>query len=100
MEVTLATFHSFGNLPKMRERLKSFVMAGAILYAVDLSILADILSGPLALEGSMVERRYVTSSTVHRRPSGMSLESVVRTLPGKRGGSQLLKLCEEWLFKS
>ena len=51
MGVTWATFHSFGNIPKMRERLNSSVMAGAILDAVYLSILADILSGPLALEG-------------------------------------------------
>jgi len=46
------------------------VTAGAIDLAVSFNILADRRSGPLALGGSTVERREVTSSSVQRRSAG------------------------------
>ena len=65
-----AAFHSEGSLPEVSERLKSLVLAGAINLAASFNILADTKSGPLASEGSTVERRKSTSSTVQRRSAG------------------------------
>ena len=66
--VTWAVFHSLGNFPEVSDRLNSLLTAGAMDVAVAFSILADSVSGPLALDG--VERRWNTSSSVQRRSSG------------------------------
>ena len=50
------TFQSIGSSPVMIEMLSGFVTAGVILAAVALSILAEILSGPLDFVGSMLQR--------------------------------------------
>ena len=46
---TFDFFQDFGKHADDRDRLNSFVKAGAILWAVALSMWADIPSGPLAL---------------------------------------------------
>ena len=58
-----------------------------MLPAVDLSIKADILSGPVALEVSRQDRKKWTSSSVHSRSSGMVWSVLKIGLLGKRGGS-------------
>ena len=45
-------FHSFGSFPLAIDILNSLVVAGAMLCEVDLSILADVPSGPFDLETS------------------------------------------------
>ena len=57
-------FHWIGSLPKRIEQLKRLVIDGAMLEAVSFSILAETLSGPLALETSRLFREFCTSSTV------------------------------------
>ena len=69
--VIWAVFHSFGNFPEVSDRLNNLVTAGAMDVAVAFSIFADIRSGPLAFDGSSVERRWITTSSVQRRSSGM-----------------------------
>ena len=49
---TFEIFQACGSLPSTILKLNSLVMDGATLEAVALSIRAEILSGPVALEGS------------------------------------------------
>ena len=46
MGTTQAHFHSVGNIPEERDRLKTFARGEAILSAGTLSIYADIPSTP------------------------------------------------------
>ncbi len=63
-------FQRDGMVPVVRDRLKSLVIEGAILYAVFLSILADIPSCPLALDESKAANRSPTSDSEQRISSG------------------------------
>ena len=69
------------------EMLNNSVTAGVILNAVSLSILAEMLSCPLAFVVSSVESRLYTSSSVQRKSVGqLSGEVCGRSLsvsPGK-----------------
>ena len=58
-----------------------------ILLAVDFSIRADILSGPVALEVSRLVRKKWTSSSVHSSSSGMVWPVLRVELPGESGGT-------------
>ena len=49
---TLASFQSEGKIPEASDRLNNSVRLGAILYAVDLSILGVMSSGPDDLDTS------------------------------------------------
>ena len=66
-----------------------------MLLAVDLSIMADIPSGPVALEVSRQDRKKWTSSSVHSRSSGMVWSALKIELLGKRGGTARLKHVEK-----
>ena len=48
MGATIENFHRSGSLPQRTEHLKSTVMEGVMLEAVDFSMSADILSGQQA----------------------------------------------------
>ena len=50
-------------MPVVRDKLKSLEIEGAMLYAVFLSILADMPSCPLALDGSRAANRSHTSDS-------------------------------------
>ena len=79
-------------MPESNERLKSFIIAGAILVAVDCSILAEMPSGPLALLGSTDWSNVRTWSTVHSHSSGTG-RSTPAMVPKwwSRGGDNVLK---------
>ena len=66
-------FQALGTLPSFKDRLKSIVTAGAILYAVNLSILAEMPSGPLDLVVSSDASRLAILSWLHSNSSGESL---------------------------
>ena len=53
MGTTLAIFQSLGNIPVVIDKLNKRVKEGVILLAVSLSILTEMLSGPLAFSGFM-----------------------------------------------
>ena len=57
-------------MPVVRDKLKSLKIEGAMLYAVLLSILVDMSSCPLALDGSRVANRSHTSDLEQRISSG------------------------------
>ena len=67
---TWESFHSSGTIP---EWLKILVKADAMLQAVFLSILPEMLSGPLALDMSKVHSISKTSSTLHNNSLRQSL---------------------------
>jgi len=62
-------FHSWGTQPVLNVSSKSLFTEGAMNSVVALSILADILSGPVALETSREIKRLQTSSSVHNKLS-------------------------------
>ena len=49
MGTTEDSFHLLGSLPDIIDLLNNLVICGAMLYTVDLSIVAEIPSDPLAL---------------------------------------------------
>ena len=51
------------------DKLNKRVREGVILLAVSLSILTEMLSGPLAFSGFRLVKRQLTSSCVHRKYS-------------------------------
>ena len=55
------------------DRFSRVVTEGVTLSAVDLSIQAEIPSGPVALEVTRLVRKKWTSSSVHSRPSGIRI---------------------------
>ena len=63
-------FHANGRVPVIKERLKSLVSEGVMLYAVFFSILADIPSRPVALVGSKATNRSHTSDSEQSVSSG------------------------------
>ena len=50
MGTTLAIFQSLGNIPVVIDKLNKRVREGVILLAVSLSILTEMLSGPLRIQ--------------------------------------------------
>jgi len=88
-------FHSSGTRPVRRDRFRRLVTEGVMLLAVDLSIMADIPSGPVALEVSRQDRKKWTSSSVHSRSSGMVWSALKIEVLGKRGGTARLKDVEK-----
>jgi len=58
-----------------------------MLPAVDLSIMADIPSGPVALKVFRQNRKKWTSSSVHSGSSGMVWSVLKIELLGKWGGT-------------
>jgi hypothetical protein len=64
-------FRALGTLSSFKDKLKSIVTAGAILYTVYLSILAEMSSGPFDFVVSR-DARSVTSSWSHSNSSGKS----------------------------
>ena len=62
---TLAIFHLDGGLPQVMEWLNRLVIKGAIALAVDFSIVADMPSGPFALDTSSDCNILQNSSSVH-----------------------------------
>ena len=85
---------TLGSLPV---RLRSLVSTGAILVAVDSSILAEMLSGPLALLVSSASSSSRTSSLCRGVQGGMQSLGFNRWKP-LMGGTQLLKQLEKKLF--
>ena len=63
-------FHAEGRMPVVKDKLKSLVSEGAMLYAVLFSILADIPSRPVALVGSRATSRSHTSDSEQSISSG------------------------------
>ena len=57
MGTTLAIFQSLGNIPVVIDKLNKRVREGVILLAVSLSILTEMLSGPLAFSGFRLVKR-------------------------------------------
>jgi len=70
MGTTEDTFQSFGISPALMDMLKRVVTLLAIEIAVDLSILAEMLSGPDALVVLSESSKASTSSTEQRISSG------------------------------
>ena len=70
MGTTEDSFHLLGSLPDIIDLLNNLVICGAMLYTVDLSIVAEIPSDPLALVVSSDNRRSKTSSSSQRNSSG------------------------------
>ena len=50
-------FHSMGIRPERRDRLRRLVTKGVMLLAVDLNVLVDIPSGPVAFEIPREDKR-------------------------------------------
>ena len=69
-------FHYIGTWPEQSDRFKSLVTEGVMLSAVDLSIQAEIPSGPVALELSREDNREKVSSLVHYKSSGIVLSYI------------------------
>ena len=63
-------FYTDGMVPVVSDKLKSLVIEGAILYAVHFSILADMPSCPLALDGSRAANKSPTSDSEQGISSG------------------------------
>jgi len=59
---TVEVFQAVGTLPALIDILKSFVRMGPILEAVCLSIMPDMLSGPLAFDVLRLDNISNTSS--------------------------------------
>ena len=57
MGTALAIFQSLGNIPVVIDKLNKRVREGAILLMVSLSILTEMLSGPLAFSGFRLVKR-------------------------------------------
>ena len=75
--VILAHFQSVGKRPLAIDRLNNFVRLGAMKAAVDRSITAEILSGPVDFAGSRRSSKSVTSSSVQSRCGGQLFGSSV-----------------------
>ena len=96
---TFDSFQVWGKHPRVIDMLNSFVMEGAMLWAVAFSIRPEILSGPLDLDTSIFCSRCMISSSVHRIFSGHSLDVVnLWQSRGVSGGSFVLKHCEKKLL--
>ena len=67
MGVMRAHSHSVGERPLAIDRLNSFVKLCAVNAAVDRSITAETLSGPVDFAESRFSKRSVTSSSVQSR---------------------------------
>ena len=63
---TVAIFQIDGGLPQVMEWLNRLVIKGAIALAVDFSIVADMPSGPFALDTSSDCNILQISSSVHK----------------------------------
>ena len=71
---TIADFFQFeGGLPHVMEWLKSLVIDGAMEYAVDLTMRAEMPSKPFAVDMSRDCSMVRISSSVHRMSDGHSL---------------------------
>ena len=68
-------FQVLGNLPDDMHLLKNLVNPRAMLYAVDFNMIAEIPSGPLALDVSRLSNKSMTSSSKHRKSSGQERRS-------------------------
>lgn len=66
-------FHIEGGFPHVIEWLKSLVIDGAMEFAVDLSIRAEMPSKPFALDMSKDCSMVHISSSVHKMSNGHSL---------------------------
>ena len=73
----LALFHSLGKVPLVKDKLKSLVRLGAILYAHDFNILAEMLSTPVDFDESRLTSISATLSSMQRNSSGNSCSSVL-----------------------
>ncbi len=98
MGTTDEIFQLAGGLPHMMEQLNSFVRDGAIAVAVDLSIRAEIPSGPLALDTSKRLSISKTSSSVHKMLLGHSKSLGVGKV--ETGGYDELKTAGEKVVES
>ena len=74
--VILAHFQPLGKQPDVIDRLNNFVRLGAIKVAVDCSMVADMLSGPVDLDVFSESRRSVIWFSVQRRSDGQLLDSI------------------------
>ena len=63
-------FHSEGRTPVEREELKIRERGSEIDWAVALSMLAEMASGPAEVSGEIQERRLAISSEEHSRSGG------------------------------
>ena len=77
MGTNIDLFHSVGTCPSLIDRLKSLVTDRAMLVAVCLSIIADMSSGPVALDTPRFLRRCSTSSVVQKSSAEHSGEKIV-----------------------
>ena len=93
MGTTKDDFQSVGNFPPAVDMLNSLVMAGTMLYEVDVNILADIPSGPFDLETSREPNINSASSSVQRRYDGHNEGSVSGRSSLVTGGSDFEKHC-------
>ena len=84
-------FHAEGRMPVVKDKLKSLVSEGAMLYAVLFSILADIPSRPVALVGSRATSRSHTSDSEQSISSGRVEVECGGATWGWMGGWDLLK---------
>ena len=87
MATTLDCFQRVGKQPNFSVWLNNRVTDGAIEEAVALSMQAEILSGPLALDTSRLLRSWRTSSSEHKISSGNCPTFSSRSMSEKsRGG--------------
>ena len=74
-------FQAFGICPSCIDLLNNFVIAGVMVVAVALSIVADTPSGPFALFESREASKSNTSSSSHRNSLGHCCSSKSAELP-------------------
>lgn len=85
-------FQQVGNVLSLKAMLNNTVTIGVIEVAVFFSMIPEMLSGPVALEQSIVVRYLKTSSSDMKNSAGQSMGGIVSRHESDRGGSMMLKL--------
>ena len=86
-------FHPSGNMPAVNDMLNSLVIEGVMEWAVDLSIRAEIPSGPLDFVVSRDCSIFKTSASVHNSSAGHSPLNWACIAGWSNGGIAVLKHC-------
>ena len=91
---------SVGSSPVLIEMLNTSVTAGVMLVAVALSILAEIWSGPLDFDGSILLMRVNTSSSVQSKSAGHFSPSRIENSPISIGDAGVVNIFVKHSFNN
>ena len=94
-----ASFHASGKVLVVKDRLNNLVRLGTMASTDPLSILADMPSGPVDLEGSRLTVRLQTSASLHKSSGGQSAAGKRKGGGESRSGGDL-KQSQKKVFRS